>query len=164
VLSLALVVIVDGNRLAMSPAEVRAQLENVYHIDPSAFTVCRFAPEDFLVRFRARADLEDVINAPTRLGTLYIFLWRRWRRHSMASARSFRFKVLLAMTGVPSHVWSLNAAQRILGSSCAGLELPHITAGQEDMSEFLVSAWCIHPDLIAQEVVIAVPEPAPIRR
>lgn len=76
----------------------------------------------------------------------------------MATAGPFRFRVLLAMRGIPAHLWSLGAAQRILGPSCTGLELASVTANQENMEEYLVAAWCIHPDFIPAEMIVAVPE------
>jgi hypothetical protein len=29
----------------------------------------------------------------------------------------------------------------------------------EDSREYLVAAWCMHPDFVPQEVIVAVPEP-----
>ena len=62
------------------------------------------------------------------------------------------------MRGIPSHLWNVAAAQRILGHACAGLEPAQQTATQADMSEYFVAAWCVHPDLIPQEMIVAVPE------
>lgn len=49
------------------------------------------------------------------MGTSFILLWRHWRRQSMATAGPFRFHVLLAMSSIPVHLWSLDVVQRILG-------------------------------------------------
>lgn len=57
-LSLALVALIGGIRPPISPDEVRGQLVDHYHILPDAFTVARYAPEDFLVVFRSREDSE----------------------------------------------------------------------------------------------------------
>lgn len=40
----------------------------------------------------------------------------------MASVGSFRFKILIAMTGIPAHLRGVPVAQRILGYSCAKIE------------------------------------------
>jgi hypothetical protein len=46
-----------------------SHLESFYHISSEAFTVSRYALEDFLVRFIAREDLENVVHAPVPLNT-----------------------------------------------------------------------------------------------
>jgi hypothetical protein len=117
--SLALVAMFGGTQPSMSPADVRAHLESFYHISPEAFTVRRYALEDFLVRFIAREDLENVVHVPVPLNMPFYLVWKRWHRQSMASGGAMRFKVLLGLKGLPAHTWSTDTAERILGSSCA---------------------------------------------
>jgi hypothetical protein len=74
-----------------------------YHISSEAFTESRYAPEDFLMRFIAREDLENVVHVPVPLNTSFYLVWKRWRRQSMASAGAMRFKVLLGLKGLPVH-------------------------------------------------------------
>lgn len=50
-LSFALVGIVGQNRPQVSIANVSAQLQEFYHLDPSEFAVSTYAPKDFLVHF-----------------------------------------------------------------------------------------------------------------
>lgn len=60
----------------------------------------------------------------------------------MASAGALRYKVLLGLRGMPAHIAGLDAAERILASSCADLvEAPQM-ADREDLREFFVAAWC----------------------
>ncbi|CAD6209198.1 unnamed protein product [Miscanthus lutarioriparius] len=66
--SLALVALVGGNRLPVSPAQVREHLQSFFRLPPEAFTVSRYAPEDFLVRFYSRNDLKGVLNGPVPSG------------------------------------------------------------------------------------------------
>ena len=94
-------------------------MESFYNISANAFTVSRYSPEDFLVCFNNRGDLEEVVQAPVPLGTPFYLVWKRWRRQSMASAGAMRYKVLLGLNGMPVHTWSTDTAERILGSSCA---------------------------------------------
>jgi hypothetical protein len=150
---------VGGNRPPVSPAQVRDHLQSFYHLAADAFIVNRYSPEDFLVRFTSRDDLEDVLNGPVPIGTTFYLLWRRWRRQSMASAGSLKFNVLLGLSGMPAHIWGLSAAQRILGSSCADLVPAPATVAGEDMREFVVAGWCLHPNFIPQEQLIGIPEP-----
>lgn len=79
----------------------------------------------------------------------------------MASAGSFCFKVVVGMTCVPSHVHSAANAQAILGTSCSRVEMapPEALDDPKDDREFFVAAWCIHPRLISEEKIIAVPKP-----
>ena len=114
--------LVGGNRPPVSPAEVRAQLESLYHIDGDSFSVSRYSPEDFLVRFTNPMDLDAVLHGPMPVGTPFYLIWKRWRRQSMASAGALCYKVLIAMRGMPAHIWNTDAAKRILGSSCARLD------------------------------------------
>ena len=94
--------------------------------------------------------MREVLHAPTPVGTAFSLVRRRWRRESTASAGPLRFKVLIGMTGIPAHLWDISAAERILGSSCAKLEAAASTVAMDDLRQFFVSAWCIHPDLVPQ--------------
>lgn len=68
--SLVLVAMVGGNRPTVSPAQVRDQLQSFYNMPADAFIVSRHSPEDFLVQFNCRDDLECVLHA--LLGTAFI--------------------------------------------------------------------------------------------
>lgn len=83
-LSLALVAMIGGTHPVVLLAEVRQQLESVYRIAPEEFVISCFAPVDFLVCFRSRDLLLDVLHAPAPVGTAFSLVWRRWRRESMA--------------------------------------------------------------------------------
>lgn len=64
--------------------------------------VLRHDPEDFVVRFRRREDWDRVLHTPA-VGAQFSLLWRLWRRTSLASEGSFRYRVLVGMTRVPLH-------------------------------------------------------------
>ena len=66
--SLTLVAMVGGTCPPVSSAAVRTQLESFYNISVDAFTVSRYSPEDFLVCFYNRDDLEEVVQASVPLG------------------------------------------------------------------------------------------------
>ncbi|CAD6246221.1 unnamed protein product [Miscanthus lutarioriparius] len=157
--SLALVAMVGGNRPPVSPADVRRQLVSFYNLPADAFSVCRYAPEDFLVRFNNADDLEDVLQGPVPMGTPFYLRWCRWRRQSMATSGSLKYKVLIGLKGMPAHIRGIHSTQRILGTSCANLVPAPASAAGEDLREFVVAAWCVHPDFIPHERLIAIPEP-----
>jgi hypothetical protein len=58
-----------------------------------------------------------------------------------------RFKVL-GLKGLPVHTWSTDTVERILGSSCAQVIEVAQTVAREDLREYFVTAWCIHPMFI----------------
>jgi hypothetical protein len=71
----------------------------------------------------------------------------------------FRYKVLLSVSNVPAHIWSVETIQEIIGSSCLVFEVAPSSSGRFDLSSFLVVAWACRPDLIPTEVVCSIPEP-----
>lgn len=157
--SLALVAMVGGIRPPVSPTDVSDQLSSFYNLPADVFSISRYALEDFLVRFNNRDDHEDILRVSVPIGTPFFLIWKRWRRQSMASAEGLRYKVLLGLKGMPAHIWGVRSAERMLGSSCAKLVEGPVTAAREDLREFVVVAWCVHPDFIPHEKLIAVPEP-----
>lgn len=121
--------------------------------------MCRYSPEDFLVRFNYREDLEDVLHRPVPLGTPFFLIWKRWRRQSMASTGALGYKVLHGMSGMPAHTWDVSMAERILGSSCAKLKEAPPIVDRDDLREYFVAALSIHPRFIPREKIIAIPKP-----
>lgn len=154
-LSLALVAMIGGTRPAVTTALVREHLRTCFGI--TEVSVSRHVPQDFIVRFASRDDLELVLGTPV-LGGPFTLIWSRWSRHCTASPGSFRYKVVVGMKGVPAHVRCVESAQIILGNSCAKIEAEALD-DLDDEREFFVAEWCIHPKLIPNEKVIAVPEP-----
>jgi hypothetical protein len=65
------------------------------------------------------------------------------------------------MKGIPSHAHSSEVAQTILGSTGAKAEVanPDALLDPNDERELFVSTWCAHPDLVPDEIIMAVPEP-----
>jgi hypothetical protein len=71
----------------------------------------------------------------------------------------FRYKVLLSISNILAHAWSVDFIQAMIGSSCLVFEVAPSSLEQTDLSSFLVVAWARHPDLIPNEVGCSVPEP-----
>jgi hypothetical protein len=84
-------------------------------------TICRHVPEDFLVCFSRREDLETVLGTPSDNGAPFTLIWTRMSR---ASVGLFKFKVVVGFKNIPAHARSLKNIQLLLGSSCANVELP----------------------------------------
>jgi hypothetical protein len=69
------------------------------------------------------------------------------------------FKVLLAISNIPTHAWSMEMTQHIIDSSCLVFEVSPASLDRSDMSRFFAVAWSLHPDLIPNEVGCIFPEP-----
>jgi len=163
-LSLALVALVGGTRPPVTPAMVREHLRDQFNIEDDAMSVLRHAPEDFIVRFRSRDDLERVLNSrpPPVAASPFVLLWRRWSRLSSAMAGAFTYKVLVGIKGVPAHALSEDVAAHLLGSSCTQVEIATADADgvdDDDARELFVAAWCLHPLLVPEQKLLVIPEP-----
>jgi hypothetical protein len=69
------------------------------------------------------------------------------------------FKVLLSITNISTHAWSVESAKAVLGSSCLVFEMTPLSLDGSDMSNYLIFSWALHPELIPSEVGCANPEP-----
>lgn len=145
----------------MTTAMVRAHLAEVFGIANGRVSVRRHWPDDFIVRFSRQEDLELVLGTPSPATAPFALRWRGWSRLIGGSARAFRFRILVGLKGIPAHARSAETAQILLGSSCARVEVANNDAlnDPDDERELFVAAWCVHPDLVADEKIMAVPEP-----
>ncbi|CAD6264873.1 unnamed protein product [Miscanthus lutarioriparius] len=152
-LSLALVTLVGGTRPSVMPAMVREHLWVGFGVNDAAMPVMRHAPEDFIVRFSHRVDLERVLAATSDGLAPFMLTWHRWTRLSRAVTASFTFRVLVGIKGVPAHALSESIAQQLLGSSCAQVELASTEADgvdDDDYQGLFIAAWCLHPLLVPE--------------
>lgn len=158
-LKLVLVVVVGGTRPPVSPAMVRAFLASHYGIEEASAIVHHHNLEDFMVRFSRHEDMELVLGTPV-IDAPFSLIWCPWRRTSMVSGGSFRYKVLVRMRRVPLQARSVAMAQTILALACARVEIapPQVTPQDYDR-EFFVANWCFHPRFIPEEKIIFIPEP-----
>ena len=156
---LALVGLVGGTRPVVSTATVYSFLYSEFELTMNDVELRRHHPEDFIARFRRRADRDRVL-ASRPGGYLLPLTWRPWQRTSLATAESFNFQVVVGMLRVPLHARNVATAQIILGPSCSGIEITRLRdIPDDDDREFFVKAWCKHPDLIEDEQTISIPEP-----
>ncbi|KAJ1282541.1 hypothetical protein BS78_03G060500 [Paspalum vaginatum] len=158
-LGLALVATIGGNRPSVRTDQVRQYLVEFYGVAVDRFSVHLYSPEDFLVIFSNLACRDRVLHGAIPLSPPFRLLWRPWLRLSRAAPDKMRFKVLLVLRGMPAHAWSLDSAQRVLGSSYAGLEAARKTIDRVNLRRFVVAAWCSHPHMIPSERQLWVPEP-----
>jgi hypothetical protein len=154
----ALVVLVGGNRPTLSPEQVRHHLSRFYAIRDGEVQVKRYSCVDFLLIFTTRQLADRVLHAPPPPQAEFMLIFCRWSRQAGSLFRSFQFKVLLLVSNVSTHVWSVQTIQEIVGSSCLVFEVSPRSLDQSDLSSFLVVVWARHPDLIPTEVGCSVPE------
>lgn len=121
-LGLGLVAVVGGTRGPVSPAMVRQFLFDRFGVAGEDAEVRRHDPEDFVVRFRRCEDRDRVLSTPA-VGAQFSLIWRPWRRTSMASGGSFRYRVLVGMRRVPLHARNASTVQTILGPACADVKV-----------------------------------------
>lgn len=160
-LSLALLALVLGTRSAVTPAAMLHYLHDFYGIPEERVSVRQARPNDFIMRFGRQEDLDLVLNSECPTGAPFVLWWRRWSRLIMCSAGAFRYRFLVGMKGVPAHTRLSEVAQTILGSAGAKVETVDLEAltDPDDEREFFVSTWCAHPDLVPDEIIMAVLEP-----
>lgn len=160
-LSIALVALVGRTRPETTTQEVRDQLITWYAIEEDKFTISRYYPEDFLVRFQRIEDVDKVLVTypPRKQEAAFHLLWYKWSRHTLATSEPMKYKVQVGIKGIPQHAWGIPVAQRILGTSCAKLVEAPSTETREDLKEYYVAAWCVHQSRIPQKKTIVIPEP-----
>jgi hypothetical protein len=137
---------------------VRQHLGGYFGLAVDSFSVHRHALEDFLVRFAKQRD-RDLVHHHAPPHPPFTLIWQPWRRTSMASAGAFTFCVLVAMSNVPAHARCASVAGRVLGTSCAAVEIAPQEVVPEDDDRLFVTAWCIHLSLVPDEKILAIPEP-----
>jgi hypothetical protein len=114
--------------------------------------VRRYRVRDFLLTFLDRADADWVMHAPPLEGTRVTLVCRRWWCQAGTLFSPLRYKVLLSITNVYVHIWSVDIVQDILGSSCVVFELAPSSIAGTDLSSFMVVALTMHLDIIPTEV------------
>jgi hypothetical protein len=103
--------------------------------------------------------VDQVLHVVPPTGAELVLIFGRYRRLLGALFKPLRFKVLLALDTIPAHVWSLDTAQAMVGSSCLIFDTGPSSTDGSDMSQYLAAALAIHPDLILMEVGCVFPEP-----
>jgi hypothetical protein len=91
----ALVIMVGGNMLALSPGQILSHLSRCFDIHEGDVQVKRYSREDFLSIFASRELADRVLFAPPPQRADFILIFCRWNRQPSPLFKSFYFKVLL---------------------------------------------------------------------
>jgi hypothetical protein len=135
-----LMVMVGGVRSLVSPDQIRQHLSQFYQVTVDQVQVKWYSRADFLLIFSNRLLVDWVLHSvPPRGMDLLLVFWR-WSRQAGALFQPIRFKVLLSVTKVSAHVWSLDAIQAIIGSSYLVFEASPRSVTGSILSSFYVVA------------------------
>jgi hypothetical protein len=74
-------------------------------------------------------------------------------------APPYRFKVLLSISNIPAHAWSVEFMQAVVDSSSLVFGVAPSSLHQSDLSSFMVVVWARHLDLVPLKVCYLEPEP-----
>jgi hypothetical protein len=128
-------------------------------VPSTAVQVHRYRYGSFLLLFQSRQVTDRVLHAQQSPNAELTLVFRWWQCQSSAHFQPLCFKVLMTIDNIPAHAWSLNMTQAIVHSSCLIFDSALNSSLASDMSEFLVVAWSMHPDLIPSEVICSILEP-----
>lgn len=123
------------------------------------FTVHHAWPADFLIVCSSRRIRDDIMGADVVDGRGFSLRFSPWNRQLQAVRRTFRFRVHLELTGVPSHAWNKTTATAVLGSAAWLERLSASTASREDIGRFQVVAWTDSLELLPREKRLLIEEP-----
>ncbi|KAG2562889.1 hypothetical protein PVAP13_8KG247500 [Panicum virgatum] len=90
-----------------------------FSVQHEEYTVFPFDPEDFLVEFSSAPVAETILHAHHPAEAPFQLIWKRWRRQSMASFASLRYRVLIEFCEIPAHARNVSTATVILNTSCS---------------------------------------------
>jgi hypothetical protein len=155
----ALVAFVGGARPATYPDQVAAYLLQHHGIPLGDAQIHRYWARSFLTSFRDDQMEDHVLHATPPIGAALVLIFGRYRRQQGALFSPLRFKVLLALDNVPTHVWLLDTMQVVVKSSCLIFDMAPSFADGSDTSHYRMAASAVHPDLIPMEGGCAFPKP-----
>jgi hypothetical protein len=117
-----------------------------YSVGASDIQVKHYSRADFLLVFANRQLADQVLHTPSPLDAEFHLILQRWRRQAGALFKPFWCKVLLVVSNIPTHDWSVDVVHDILGSSCLVFDSsPRLQSGV-NLFSFLIVAWCSNPD------------------
>jgi hypothetical protein len=91
-------------------------------------------------------------------GAEFILRFHRWSCQSRELFKPLHCKVLLAIDNIPTHLWLMEIVQTIIGLAYQSFKLALASTNKEDMSQFFIVAWAMHPNHIPNDMGCAIPE------
>jgi hypothetical protein len=149
---------VAGTRPALTPAQVLEFFVKFYQMGIDDVEARQFPPDDFLLVFQRRIDVDRVLHGEPPAGAPFRLSFMRWRSEARASVVPMLYKVLLDPVGIPVHPWDMDTTQKIVQSSSLVIQAAPTTLSMRGMRTFTVVTWCIDPILVSEQVVLVVPD------
>jgi hypothetical protein len=72
--------------------------------------------------------------------------------------KPFKCKVLISVSNISTHVWSVEVVHAILGSSCLVFNVDPRPRDELEMDNFVVAPWASDPELTPIEIGFSIPE------
>nr|TKW20534.1 hypothetical protein SEVIR_4G094900v2 [Setaria viridis] len=125
------------------------------HLRPGDVAVMLHQPEPYLVHFNSAAHAAEACHHGRFTGGGINICLRPW--HSLTHALSFRifYRVCLCLDGIPSHAWTPEIVERVIGHKCA---LQHIVTDLIQLADSMhieLWAWMADPSEIPKKVWLA---------
>jgi hypothetical protein len=129
----------------VSPAHVLEFLEASFQIGLDRVQVVCFHLADLLLWFTSHDDTDWVLHAPTPLGVglIFVFQWQRCQTGALFSP--LHYKVMQSITNIPTHAWSVDSTQAVLGSSYLIFETLSRSLDRSNILSFMVIGLSLHP-------------------
>jgi hypothetical protein len=88
-------------------------------------------------------------------------VFKRWTRCANAAATLLLPLINVEIRGIPAHAWSRSTADYLLRDSCIISELHPATALKNNLSSFMLKAWCLDPRNLHRDMTLIISEPGP---
>ncbi|XP_022678655.1 uncharacterized protein LOC111255768 [Setaria italica] len=135
--------------------DIARLLTRELHLRPGDVSVTLHQPEPYLIRFEQAEHAAEARRRGRFTGDGIDICLRTWR--SLTHALGFRifYRVRLCLDGIPSHAWTLEIVERVIGHKCA---LQHIVTDllqPADSRHIELWAWTVDPSEIPKKVWLA---------
>jgi hypothetical protein len=101
-LDLGLVAVVGGIRPRVSLLDIHHLIADSFNIPGDSFTMQRYQPEDFLLKFSYYDDMLHVLHDPPPIAP-FTLVFKHWRCQLTASVEDLYFKGSLVIHGISAH-------------------------------------------------------------
>jgi hypothetical protein len=156
----ALFVTIVGTRPIVKGSEVVEEVAHSFNVKIEDMKIHQTKPEDFLLLLPDEATGSRVVNGGKILrGPRFSLIFKRWTRCSHASSSIMSGLVDLEIRGIPEHAWSLSTVKSILIDSCWIAEVHPDTLHKQDLSSFVIRAWCFNPEKLQRVSDLHIIEP-----
>jgi hypothetical protein len=156
----ALFVTIVGTRPTVTDSEVIEEVAHSFNIKTEDMKIHQTKPEDFLLFLPDEATTTRVLNVGKILrGPRFSLIFKRWTRCSHASSSIMSGLVDIEIRGIPEHAWFLSTVKSILNDSCLIAEVHPDTMSKQELSSFVVRAWCFNPENLQRTSVLHIIEP-----